>query len=54
MPSVQPEIAESDRSALSSWRRHVRDGGYLTGDRPIIEYLLAPLFRYRDESLRER
>lgn len=25
-----------------------------TGDRPIIEFLLAPLFRYRDEGLRER
>ena len=25
-----------------------------TGDRPIVEFLLAPLFRYRDESLRER
>lgn len=25
-----------------------------TGKRPIIEFLLAPLFRYRDEGLRER
>ncbi len=25
-----------------------------TGERPIIEFLLAPLFRYRDEGLRER
>jgi hemolysin D len=25
-----------------------------TGKRRIIEYVLAPLFRYRDEALRER
>ncbi len=25
-----------------------------TGDRPLVEFLLAPLFRYRDEGLRER
>jgi len=25
-----------------------------TGKRQLIEYVMAPLFRYRDEALRER
>ncbi|HYD31380.1 MAG TPA: hypothetical protein VEB64_11065 [Azospirillaceae bacterium] len=41
--------------SLASWGGLLRERmGIRTGERGVLEYLLDPLLRYRQESLRER